>query len=107
ILMVSGIFIIMGFYKTYRLLFTFEKLKGTLCFLLGFVLVILKWSFIGMVLELIGIFLLFGHIISYFKISGFIPIMLSFMNKIPVLGWIIDYLTTNNIFPSYFRKSIV
>ncbi|KII70130.1 Vesicle transport protein GOT1A [Thelohanellus kitauei] len=98
ILMVSGILTIMGLSKGSRFLFTPGKLKGTFLFLVGFFLVIIKWSFLGTIMELVGIFLLF---------SGFIPTVFGFLTHVPIVGPFFDYLFSRNIFGTSFRKSIV
>jgi len=41
-----------------------RKIKGTICFLLGIVMVLCGWTFIGMIIEVFGFINLFG----YFKI---------------------------------------
>lgn len=54
-----------------------QKLKGTAAFAAGILLILLRWAFVGFVVELYGIFVLFGDFLS--TIAGF-------ANNIPVIG---------------------
>ena len=54
-----------------------QKLKGTAAFAAGIVLILLRWAFVGFVVELYGLFVLFGDFLN--TIAGF-------ANNIPVIG---------------------
>ena len=54
-----------------------EKLRGVILFFLGIVLILVRWTFVGIFLELIGMLSLFG---------GFLPIVVSFMRALPFIG---------------------
>lgn len=54
-----------------------QKLKGTAAFAAGIALILFKWAFVGFVVELYGIFVLFGDFLS--TIAGF-------AGNIPVIG---------------------
>ena len=54
-----------------------QKLKGTAAFLGGIVLILLRWPLVGFLVELYGIFVLFG---DFFATIG------SFAGNIPVVG---------------------
>ena len=54
-----------------------QKLKGTAAFLGGIVLILLRWPLVGFLVELYGIFVLFG---DFFATIG------SFAGNMPVVG---------------------
>lgn len=54
-----------------------QKLKGTAAFISGIVLIVLRWPLVGFLIELYGIFVLFG---DFFATIG------SFAGNIPVIG---------------------
>jgi hypothetical protein len=57
-----------------------QKLKGTAAFFGGLVLILMRWALIGFLVELYGIFILFGDFLG--TIAGF-------ARNIPVVGpWI-------------------
>jgi len=58
------------------------KVRGTICFFLGIILVLCKYAIIGMILEIFGILNLFGN---------FFPIILSMMKNLPVIGNILSW----------------
>ena len=54
-----------------------HKLRGTLCFLGGIVLIFLKWPVVGISVELFGFINLFGD---------FFPVVLGFLRQLPFIG---------------------
>jgi ATP/ADP translocase len=54
-----------------------EKRRGILLFFLGIALVLLKRTFIGMIVETFGMVAMFG---------GLLPIVVSFLSSVPVVG---------------------
>ncbi|PPQ98454.1 hypothetical protein CVT24_004133 [Panaeolus cyanescens] len=60
ILFISGLTLIIGPQKTFYFFARKQKLRGTICFLGGILLVFLKWPFIGMIVETFGFLNLFG-----------------------------------------------
>ena len=56
----SGITLIIGPQKTFYFFARKQKLRGTVCFLGGIILVFLKWPLIGVIVEPIGFLNLFG-----------------------------------------------
>lgn len=54
-----------------------QKLKGTAAFVAGIALILLRWPLIGFLVELYGIFVLFGD---------FFATIASFAGNIPVVG---------------------
>lgn len=72
-----GLTIIIGFQKTLVFFARRQKLKGTAAFAIGIILILLKWAFIGFIVEMYGIFVLLGDFFA--TIAGF-------AGSIPVLG---------------------
>lgn len=62
ILFVSGLTLIIGPHKTFYFFARRQKLRGTVCFLGGILLVFCKWPFVGMVVETFGFLNLFGYV---------------------------------------------
>ncbi|KAL5580468.1 hypothetical protein UlMin_012910 [Ulmus minor] len=56
---------------------------GTISFLLGLFFLFVWWTVVGIILEIYGCIVLFG---------GFWSSMKLFLNQIPYVGWIINYL---------------
>jgi hypothetical protein len=71
---------IIGFERTFRFFFQRYKLKSTALFFGGILLVLIGWPLIGMIIEFYGFFLLFG---------GFIPIVINFLRRLPIIGSIL------------------
>lgn len=69
ILFLIGLLVIIGLQKTFVFFARPQKLKGTAAFLTGIVLILVKWAFVGFLIELYGIFVLFGDFFS--TIAGF------------------------------------
>lgn len=80
VLLIIGINFVMGVKQFLSLLITRPKIKGTIASLIGFILVILKFSFLGVLCQILGIYWLFG---------GFISAILSFLRHVPIIGKII------------------
>ncbi|RDD43137.1 Vesicle transport protein GOT1A [Trichoplax sp. H2] len=64
ILFLSGIGMVIGLARTYSFFFQRHKMKGTVCFFLGIVIVIFGWPVVGMVIEAYGFFLLFRQVLT-------------------------------------------
>ena len=62
ILFLCGLTLIIGTQKTFYFFARKQKIRGTLCFLGGILLVFLKWPFIGFVVEIFGFLNLFGYV---------------------------------------------
>ncbi|CAF0857450.1 unnamed protein product [Adineta ricciae] len=80
ILFLAGLSLIIGFERTFRFFFQRYKLKSTALFFGGILLVLIGWPVIGMLIECYGFFLLFG---------GFIPIVINFLRRLPIIGSIL------------------
>jgi hypothetical protein len=80
ILFLIGLTIIIGPQKTALFFARRQKLKGTAAFFAGLFLILMRWALIGFMVELYGIFILFGDFLG--TIAGF-------ARNIPVIGpWI-------------------
>jgi hypothetical protein len=53
---------IIGFERTFRFFFQRYKIKATLLFFGGILIVLVGWPLIGMIVEIYGFFLLFGYV---------------------------------------------
>lgn len=80
ILFLIGLTIIIGPQKTLAFFARKQKLKGTAAFFLGLFLILMRWALVGFMVELYGIFILFGD---------FLGTILGFARNVPVVGpWI-------------------
>jgi hypothetical protein len=80
ILFLIGLTIIIGPQKTLLFFARRQKLKGTAAFFMGLFLILMRWALIGFLVELYGIFILFGDFLG--TIAGF-------ARNIPIIGpWI-------------------
>ncbi|KIN07760.1 hypothetical protein OIDMADRAFT_151584 [Oidiodendron maius Zn] len=77
ILFLIGLTIIIGPQKTLLFFARPQKFKGTAAFFLGLFLILMRWAFVGFLVELYGIFILFGDFLG--TIAGF-------ARNIPVVG---------------------
>ncbi|KAK0508734.1 hypothetical protein JMJ35_009010 [Cladonia borealis] len=77
ILFLVGLTLIIGLQKTAIFFARRQKLKGTAAFAVGIILILLRWPLVGFLVELYGIFVLFGDFFS--TIGGF-------AGNIPVVG---------------------
>lgn len=77
ILFLIGLTIIIGPKKTLLFFARKQKAKGTAAFFVGLILILIRWTFIGFIIELYGIAVLFGDFIG--TIAGF-------ARGIPVVG---------------------
>ncbi|XP_053212660.1 vesicle transport protein GOT1B-like [Panonychus citri] len=81
ILFLSGLTFIIGFQRTFFFFFQRHKWKGSSAFFIGLTIVFLGWPFVGMIVEMYGFILLF---------RGFLPVAVSFVRRIPVIGTILN-----------------
>lgn len=77
ILFLIGLTLIIGTTKTIAFFARSKQWKGTLAFTVGIGLILMRWAFIGFVIELYGILVLFGDFFA--TIAGF-------ARAIPVVG---------------------
>ncbi|XP_078155259.1 vesicle transport protein GOT1-like [Carex rostrata] len=81
ILFISGLMMTIGLKSTMQFFMKPKNYKGTISFGIGFLMVLIGWPVIGMILEAYGFIVLF---------SGFWPTLAVFLQRIPVLGWIMQ-----------------
>lgn len=60
VLFTGGITLLIGPQKTFYFFARKQKIRGTICFFSGMMLVFAKWTIIGMIVEAIGFLNLFG-----------------------------------------------
>ncbi|KAK5998398.1 Protein transport protein GOT1 [Cladobotryum mycophilum] len=77
ILFLIGLTIIIGPQKTMLFFARKQKAKGTAAFFAGLTLILLRWTFIGFLVETYGIVILFGD---------FLGTIASFARSLPVVG---------------------
>lgn len=77
ILFLLGITLLLGPQRTFLFFARRQKIRGTASFLAGIILILFRWPLIGFVVEIYGLFVLFGE---FFKtIAGF-------AYNVPVIG---------------------
>ncbi|KAI9462644.1 Got1-domain-containing protein [Russula earlei] len=81
ILFLGGLFSIIGPQKTFYFLARRNKLRGTVCFLGGILLVFVKWPAIGVLVEMFGFLNLFGD---------FFPVIVTFLRQLPFIGQLLN-----------------
>ncbi len=77
VLFTAGIALLIGPQKTFYFFARKQKIRGTICFFAGMLLVFCKWAVIGMLVEAFGFLNLFGD---------FFPVILNFLRQLPVIG---------------------
>ncbi|GFQ96973.1 vesicle transport protein GOT1B [Trichonephila clavata] len=88
ILFLSGLAFVIGLERTFRFFFQRHKLKGSVAFFGGILIVLFGWPLVGMLIEIYGFIVLF---------SGFLPIVVNFLRRVPVLGTILNFPILNKI----------
>ncbi|EPY50587.1 transporter Got1 [Schizosaccharomyces cryophilus OY26] len=85
ILSVSGVFMIIGPSKSANFFIRKERMLGSISFVGGFLLTILRFPVLGFFFECLGFFNLF---------RVFYPIIISFLRSLPYIGPFVDRLTS-------------
>jgi len=82
ILFLVGISLLLGPQRTFLFFARKQKWRGSLAFLVGITLILLRWPLVGFLVEIYGIFVLFGE---FFKtIAGFaygVPVVGPYLAK--------------------------
>eukprot|EP00249_Psilotum_nudum_P008970 c21626_g1_i1 orf=426-848(-) len=79
ILFMSGLALTIGLKSTASFFLKGRNYKGSISFGVGFLLVLVGWAFVGIIIEAYGFVVLF---------SGFLPTVMVFLSRVPVIGWI-------------------
>ncbi|CDH51832.1 got1-domain-containing protein [Lichtheimia corymbifera JMRC:FSU:9682] len=82
ILFLSGITLTIGMQRTLTFFAQKNKIRGTICFIGGIVLVFCRWAIIGIAIELFGILNLFGD---------FFPLVFAFLRRLPIIGSVLSH----------------
>ena len=99
LLFLSGLTLIIGPQKTFYFFARKQKLRGTVCFLGGILLVFFKYPFIGMIVETFGFLNLFGCFLfplvctpclTISQCSDFFPVVLTFLRQLPFVGTLLS-----------------
>ncbi|XP_015127157.1 vesicle transport protein GOT1B [Diachasma alloeum] len=77
LLFISGLGCVIGPKRTFSFFFQRHKMKASIAFLGGVVIVLIGWPIVGMIFEIYGFVLLF---------SGFLPVAINFLRRVPILG---------------------
>lgn len=82
ILFIAGLACVIGLERTFRFFFQKHKVKASVAFFGGIIIVLLGWPLVGMLVETYGFVLLF---------SGFFPVAINFLRRVPVLGTVLNF----------------
>jgi len=77
ILFICGLACVIGLERTFRFFFKRNKIRASVAFFGGIIIVLLGWPIVGMIVESYGFVLLF---------SGFFPVAVNFLRRVPILG---------------------
>ncbi|XP_076170343.1 vesicle transport protein GOT1B [Ptiloglossa arizonensis] len=88
ILFISGLGCVIGPKRTLNFFFQRHKIKASISFLGGIIVVLMGWPIVGIIIETYGFVLLF---------SGFLPVAINFLRRVPVLGTILNMPGLNRI----------
>lgn len=97
ILFIAGIIMIMGLHRSMK--FFYSRRRASFFFFLGVLLVLVKWCFLGLIVQGFGMLNLFRN---------FIPLLLKVLGSIPVVGPFLNYLfspSTQNAVNADAQKS--
>lgn len=81
ILFIAGLSCVIGLERTFRFFFQKHKIRASIAFFGGIIIVLAGWPIVGMLLETYGFVLLF---------SGFFPVAINFLRRVPVLGTMLN-----------------
>lgn len=79
VLFTSGITLLIGPQKTFYFFARKQKIRGTICFFLGMLMVFCKWTILGMIVEVIGFINLFGYVLFSELVVGSIKSLTFFL----------------------------
>lgn len=82
ILFIIGVVMIIGPQRTIVFFTRPAKLRGSVCFALGVLMILFKWSFFGFLVEMFGVLGLFGE---------FFPTLVQFLRSLPLIGPLLQH----------------
>ncbi|CAF0725110.1 unnamed protein product [Rotaria sp. Silwood1] len=87
IFLIVGVILLLGIGRARTFFVQPDRLTGSACFFAGIALLLLRWPIVGVILEIIGFYKLFG---------GFIPVIISVLRSIPGFGFVLSlpYIST-------------
>jgi len=81
VLFLVGVVFCIGLKGTIAIFTRRDRIRGTVCLVLGILLVLMKWGIVGVALEGFGFLNLFGN---------FLPVALNLARQVPFLSVILD-----------------
>ncbi|CAN8269830.1 unnamed protein product [Cochlearia groenlandica] len=97
ILFIGGVTLTIGISPAIQFFTKRSHFKGTISFVLGFLFVVFGWPLFGLLLESYGFLVLF---------SGFWPTLAVFLQKIPLLGWILQHPYIRSLMDRYRGRRV-
>ncbi|GAB5589344.1 Golgi Transport [Umbelopsis nana] len=97
VLFLSGITVIIGPRSTLLFFMRREKVRGTICFLGGILLIFFRWPIIGFAIEIFGFLNLFGD---------FFPVIFGFLKRLPIIGTILSHPAISRMLPRESRTRV-
>ncbi|CAF1269282.1 unnamed protein product [Didymodactylos carnosus] len=88
ILLVVGLILLLTIDRAKTFFTQPDRYKASLCFFSGIILLLLRWPIVGVILEIVGFYKLFG---------GFIPLIINVMKSIPGFGLILSLPYISNV----------
>ena len=82
ILFLIGVLLIIGPQRTFVFFTRPTKRRGTVFLLTGILMILCKWTFLGFLIESLGIFGLFGD---------FFSVILQFLRSLPIIGPLLSH----------------
>lgn len=92
VLFLTGLTFTIGISRTVRFFSRKDRLRGIVAFFGGFVLVMFRYGFIGMILQVYGLVYLFGQ---------FFPIAAASLRDVPVVGAVFRMPSVERFFSSF------
>lgn len=82
VLFLIGLTLIIGVQKTMAFFTRRQKLKGTAAFAAGILLILFRWPLTGFLIELYGLFILFGDfLVTVGQFAGNVPVIGSYVQR--------------------------
>lgn len=86
-------YLYLNVHNVYRM----DRIRGTICFFLGIILVTLRWGLLGLLLEGFGFLNLFGNFLPYVVMIGRQVPGLSVLLNFPFVSQAADYLAGTSV----------